>query len=316
MSEFAFKAHQMYLAKYLKRLPEHVDCMRLTTLYFAVSGIDLLGGIQTEIPDPQPFIHWIYSLQAPTGGFRVGPCLAGFGKYDYATLASTYSALCLLQILGDDLANVDRVAMAEFLKDCQREDGNFRSHPGSSEADVRFLYCACAISEFTQDWNGIDKAKATEFVLLSKSFEGGIGLEPGFEAHGTDNLGGSTYCSLSSLTLMGTLSQLPDKEQVIEWLLSRQCGGIQGRVNKVPDTCYGFWIGGSLALLDAIEFLNIEDSYEFYKDCENQAGGFRKNSELRPDIVHTYYSLAYLSLAKQPGLKALDARLGIASFIV
>jgi geranylgeranyl transferase type-1 subunit beta len=110
---------------------------------------------------------------------------------------------------------------------------------------------------------------------------------------------------------MGSLSRLTSQDRLIEWLLHRQCGGVQGRINKIPDTCYGFWIGGSLALLDSIDFLNSEDAFEFYKDCEAEVGGFRKNPLLRPDIVHTYYSLAYLSLTKYPGLQPLDARLGI-----
>jgi len=308
MSDFNLKAHQQYLAKFLKRSSQHYDCMRLTTLYFAVSGLDLLGVIEEVVPDPRTFITWIYSLQAPTGGFRVGPCLSGVGKYDYATLASTYSALCLLKILRDDLSRVDIASMTSFLRSCQKSDGNFLSHPGSVEADVRFLYCACAISSYLKDWSGVDQDKATNFILNSETYDGAFGLEPQFEGHG-----GSTFCSLSSLSLMGNLSLLPEKEQVVEWLLNRQCGGVQGRVNKIPDTCYGFWIGGSLALLDSIDFLNAEDSNEFYKDCEFEKGGFRKNPLLFPDIVHTYYSLAYLSLTGHPELQPLEPRLGISA---
>lgn len=184
MTEVNLKVHQVYLAKYLKGLPQHVDCMRLTTLYFAVSGLDLIGVLEAEIPDPVPFITWIYSLQAPNGGFRVGPCLAGVGEYDYATLASTYSALCLLKILGDDLARVDRAAQARLLRSCQQPDGNFRSHPGSAECDVRFVYCACAISELTRDWTGVDKEAASAFILKCKTYDGAFGLEPQFEGHG------------------------------------------------------------------------------------------------------------------------------------
>ncbi|KAJ3341799.1 Geranylgeranyl transferase type-1 subunit beta, partial [Kappamyces sp. JEL0680] len=110
----------------------------------------------------------------------------------------------------------------------------------SDECDLRFLYCACAISFLLNDWSGIDLSKALVFIRKCQSYDGGFGLSPNLESHGA-----STYCALASLSLMGRLDVV-DRDRAIHWLISRQSEGFHGRINKPDDTCYGYWIGGAL----------------------------------------------------------------------
>jgi prenyltransferase beta subunit len=49
----------------------------------------------------------------------------------------------------------------------------------SGEADVRFLYCACAISAILQDWSAVDCDRAVEYILQCITYEGGIAVMPG-----------------------------------------------------------------------------------------------------------------------------------------
>ena len=61
--------------------------------------------------------------------------------------------------------------------------------------------------------------------------------------------GGSTFCALASLVLMGKLYEAfspKELERIKRWCLQRQQSGFQGRPNKPVDTCYSFWIGASL----------------------------------------------------------------------
>jgi geranylgeranyl transferase type-1 subunit beta len=51
--------------------------------------------------------------------------------------------------------------------------------------------------------------------------------------------------------MLGEISNVRNKELLIEWLLKRQDGGFHGRINKPDDTCYAFWIGASLKVLDS-----------------------------------------------------------------
>ena len=63
-----------------------------------------------------------------------------------------------------------------------------------------------------------------------------FGQGPFLESHG-----GSTYCALASLALLGKMNDIPDRPLLLHWLVSRQTasGGIQGRIGKPADTCYG-----------------------------------------------------------------------------
>ena len=81
---------------------------------------------------------------------------------------------------------------------------------------------------------------------MLQSYEGGIGQGPGLEAHG-----GSNFCALASLVLMGRLNDVfpPGSHalrRLISWCIHRQHSGFQGRPNKPVDTCYSFWVGASL----------------------------------------------------------------------
>ena len=60
--------------------------------------------------------------------------------------------------------------------------------------------------------------------------------------------GGSTFCAVASLYLMGKLECLSEcqTEKLKRWCLNRQTTGFNGRVNKPWDTCYSFWIGSTL----------------------------------------------------------------------
>ena len=67
-------------------------------------------------------------------------------EFDHGHIAMTYSALAALLTLGDDLSRVDGPATVRALGALQREDGSFTATSDGSECDMRFLYCACAIS--------------------------------------------------------------------------------------------------------------------------------------------------------------------------
>ena len=61
--------------------------------------------------------------------------------------------------------------------------------------------------------------------------------------------GGSTFCAIAALKLMGQLETALSEERfegLKQWCLLRQKSGFQGRPNKDVDTCYSFWVGASL----------------------------------------------------------------------
>jgi len=187
----------------------------------------------------------------------------------------------------------------------QQEDGSFSCVPGGSENDMRFIFCACAISHMLQDWSGIDKEKAYQFIVSSQTYEGGIAQGPFQEAHG-----GSTYCAVAALHLMGKLDDFPRKQALVQWCLERQQSGFCGRINKVTDTCYSFWIGGALTLLGFHQFTHFPSIRGHTFSCQHKIGGFSKWPETHPDVLHTYFSMCGLALGGEEGLAKLDCAVG------
>jgi prenyltransferase beta subunit len=223
-------------------------------------------------------------------------------------IAMTYCALLTLGVLGDDGSRLNRQGIVQHLRLLQRDDGSFGCIAGPSEQDMRFLYCACAISYLLGDWSGVDVDRAVGYIQSCRAYDGGVALIPGQEGHG-----GSTFCALAALALMGRLEEVLTtttsstgssgiswKDELVHWCVHRQqdaAGGMQGRPNKLEDTCYSYWIGGSLRLLGEDALLDQGALQRFILSCQSPMGGFAKSPGGYPDILHSFYSLAWLSIS-------------------
>ena len=243
---------------------------------------------------------------------------------DSGHLAMTYTALATLIILGDDLSRVDRKSISRGLKKMQNLDGSFTASFEASENDMRFVYCACVVAYMINDWSGIDEEATVKFITSSITYEGAFGQGHNLEAHG-----GSTYCAIASLALMGRLNDetLPKevKDQAIRWCIWRLDEGFHGRPNKPDDTCYTFWIGGALRLLvnsgeeiePVIQSIACK-SHQFVLSTQDAiVGGMAKWPDMTsPDPLHTYLGLSGMSLFLDPndnmyGLLPVDPALNI-----
>jgi len=339
---FDRERHLGYFSYCLRQLPvqyEKGDQNRLTLVHFCVHALDLLG--VWDQPDltralqlnKNVITDWIYSLQTTTAhvqdpsfvGFKGGTFLGDQSNipsiYNHGHIAMTYTALATLKTLGDDLSRVDRNGILQALQSLQLPNGSYQCIAVGSEHDMRFLYCACSIAHMLDDWTGIDCDNAVSYIQHCRSFDGAFALLPGQEGHG-----GSTFCAVASLVLMRRLNQILDtnnywRNDLIRWCVHRQVGGMQGRPNKIEDTCYSFWIGGTLRLLGKDDLLDQEQLRNFVIKCQTKMGGFGKFVDAHPDILHAFYSMAYLSLSQvhfgkehdpwKVQLKELNCTLGI-----
>lgn len=71
-------------------------------------------------------------------------------------------------------------------------------------------------------------------------------------------------------------------------------------------------------LLELHTFVDIESIRNFVVSCQHPLGGFGKYPEAFPDVMHSYYSLAWLSIASRSsrslgieGLIPMDTKLQI-----
>jgi len=223
---------------------------------------------------------------------QVDVCMTSINSFDEANLSQTYTALCSLMLLDDDLKRVDRYAIIQSLKSLQNFDGNFRSCDSGGEADLRFVYCACAVSALLNDWSGMNIKQTIHYIHSCRRYDGGFALQPDGESHG-----GSTYLAVASLSLLGVLNELTDRESLLFWCIMNQGTGYRGRPNKAHDSCYTFWLGATIHMLEVDHLTNPVANAQYVMTCAHTTlGGFSKHVDGYPDILHSYMSLAGLSI--------------------
>lgn len=170
------KYYRRCLKTFLPDLYTGNDSNRMLLAFFTIAGLDILGVLHDETTpeERQGYIEWIYHCQVPTGGFR-GFTGTDFGierrtrenaSWDPASIPSTFFALVILVILGDDLSRVKRVECLRWLPRLQREDGSFGDIVGSDGEieggrDLRF----CCF------------AAGTRYILRGKRGQGLEGVE-------------------------------------------------------------------------------------------------------------------------------------------
>ncbi|CAO3595756.1 unnamed protein product [Absidia cylindrospora] len=301
---------------------------RMTLAFFCLGGLEILGALDTVVSEhnKQDWIEWIYAQQVlpsadgqndPHCGFRGSPwsgrsfesnaTQCEYQHYDSSHIANTYTALLNLLLLGDDLSRVNRKAIVKTIQCLQQDDGSIAPTYGSLERDVRFIFCASAISYILNDWSGLDIEQSVHYIKTLQSYEYGIGQSAGEESHG-----GSTFCGVAALTLMGRQQDgILDKNRLIKWCLDRQSTGFQGRPNKQPDTCYCFWIGASLEMTGAFDLIDHETLRLFLMSTQTKMGGFGKDDKSYPDVLHSYMGVAILSLLGEPGLQPMNTSINL-----
>ncbi|GAB1599929.1 geranylgeranyl transferase type-1 subunit beta-like [Argonauta hians] len=324
--------HIKFFLRNLDILPNvytSADTSRVTMAFFTLSGLDLLNSL-SSVKHKQVIVDWIYSHQVVPNkdesnlkecGFR-GSSSNGNPfhpekdndsssiPFDSGHIAMTYCALLSLLILGDDLSRINRKGIMAGLKHLQIKDGSYRPVPEGGENDMRFIYCAACICHILDDWTGMNRDLAISYIKSSLSYDGGIGQGPGLESHG-----GPTFCAVAALSLMGCLHEtftLAELERLKRWCILRQQVGFHGRPNKPDDTCYSYWIGATLKLLNIFELTNFAQNRLYMMDTQKDTtGGFAKWPNQPPDLLHSYFGVCGMSLMGEKSTKEMDPALNL-----
>ncbi len=251
-------------------------------------------------------------------------------------ILTTYAALHCICLLGTKEAYdlIEPKKLEKYLSSLQTPGGGFRVCPEIGECDTRTCYAAVAISILCGlvDISGgnsrskdINWKATTQFVVSCQNYDGGFGGLDCRESHG-----GYTYCAVAALLLLLQSNVVPIDEssgefdainwsRLSDWLVNRQMaleGGFQGRVNKLVDGCYGYWIGSLLYLLSTSNFTGssffAKSIHSFVpsewnpqaltryllKCCQSiPGGGMLDKPTKQPDLYHTCYDLGGLSIA-------------------
>ncbi|KAJ5166706.1 beta subunit of rab geranylgeranyltransferase [Penicillium canariense] len=277
-------------------LTEH---LRLNGVYWGLTALHLLGH-----PDALPreeTIDFVLSCQKENGGFGAAP------GHD-AHMLYTVSAVQILVTIDavDELEKRGRGGkqrVGSFIASMQNnEDGSFMGDQWG-ETDTRFLYGALNALSLLGLLDMVDLPKAVSYVQSCENFDGAYGVTPGAESHS-----GQVFTCVGALAIAGRLD-LVNRDRLGAWLSERQIdkGGFNGRPEKLPDACYAWWVGSSLAMIDRLHWIDGKKLASFVLQCQDpEAGGFADRPGNMVDVYHTHFGIAGLSLLGVEGLQEVD----------
>lgn len=265
--------------------------LRMGGVYWGVTAMALLGKLDDNARREE-IIAWILRCKDPktAGGF--GPNVG----HD-ADITATHYALLVLSIY-DAVDRIDVPGVTVFVKSLQREDGSF-SADRWGEVDVRFAYCALSSMTILDALDQIDVDACTEWILRCLNYDGAFSPVPRAESHAA-----YTFCAVQALALAGGLDAV-DLDRLGWWLCERQTpgGGFNGRPEKAPDVCYSWWILSALVSIDRAHWINGAKLADFIRAAQDEEdGGIADRPGDVPDVFHTFFGLAGLSLLREADL--------------
>ncbi|KAJ5385280.1 Terpenoid cyclases/protein prenyltransferase alpha-alpha toroid [Penicillium concentricum] len=343
---FNTERHVKYYLRCLKTfLPSAYtsnDSNRMLLAYLTLSGLDVLGVLQSKTTpeEKQGYIDWLYHCQVPSGGFRGFPG-TDFGPekrnkdneaWDPANVPATFFALVNLLILGDDLSRVKRRGCLEWLPKVQRADGSFGELVGP-EGRVGGLACqtydgGMAESPFCESHSGHTYCAVGSLDFLRRTSND---LKPPLLSAGSDQFEALiTWLASRQTTQLEEPHEDEDDEQLevaetgslddrVRGLPNVQpieadtisCAGFNGRCNKYADTCYSFWNGATLMMLDQYSVVDeVRNRRYLLEKTQHLVGGFGKGPGDPPDLLHSYFGMVSLAFQGEAGLSPVDPTMG------
>ena len=120
------------------------------------------------------------------------------------------------------------------------------------EEDSRFLYCAVSTLAHLNALDRLDTVSAIQGVLSCLNFDGGFGRVRGAESHA-----GQVFVCVGALSILSALHRI-DVDRLGGWLSERQvdCGGLNGRPQKLEDVCYSWWVLSSLSMIERLHWID------------------------------------------------------------
>ncbi|PHH62656.1 hypothetical protein CDD81_6802 [Ophiocordyceps australis] len=250
-------------------------------------------------------LRWLRTLQRGDGSF--GQLVwegEAMGGHD---VRHSYLASCVRWMLRDSAdeqdLNVDK--MVAYIRQGQTYDGGL-ADASEHESHAGYAYCAAAAlymldrplgsAACDERGNALTKGIAHDKDLISFLIHRPFDYQAKNEA--ADEMG-ENYIETK-------LSQL----SLCEGSRHPSYIGYNGRWNKKADTCYCWWVAGTLKILGSLDLIDAAPSRKYILDItQHRIGGFAKAVGRPPDIYHSYLGLAALALLDQKELKPFDVGL-------
>ncbi|CRH01109.1 geranylgeranyltransferase, putative [Plasmodium relictum] len=328
--EFVREKHIKYLNAYttVSDAEELIfnETLKMCGVFYFICSCKILS---YKIDKKEEFIDFILKCQNSDGGFGNNI------KHDSHIVSTHYAILSLLLLnysfdnfnihlenekneLRNDSYNSNdcdgylnnkktiRENTCHYILTLSNDDGSFKGDMWG-EVDTRFVYSAVSCLTILNKLNLVSTEKISSYLLSNYDLnENGFSWVSGNEPHAA-----SVFCCVATLFLIQKLYLINEKK-VADWLSLRQTsnGGFNGRAEKLTDTCYSWWIFSSLIVLKRYKWINKNALKNYILLCQDlDNGGISDNPDCLPDICHTFFGLAALSLIDN--LNQLEKKLSL-----
>ncbi|KAH8105170.1 rab geranylgeranyltransferase [Cristinia sonorae] len=312
--------------KYIQSLGENKDDLiyhmtshlRLNAIYWGLTALCVMN--RQDALDREEMIAFVMSCwDEEAGGFGAH---SGHDAHIHATLSAIQ--ILILQDASDKI-DVPRVVNCEPSKhifhsrrtlpemlteglpllvilSLQQPSGVFAGD-AFGEIDTRFSYIAVQSLSLLGQLDKLNVDKTVSYVLKCRNFDGGFGAVVGAESHAA-----MVFVCVALLAILDKLDEI-DQETLAWWLAERQLpnGGLNGRPQKLEDVCYSFWVLSAMSILGKLTWIDADKLIQFILSAQDpENGGIADRPGDQPDVFHTLFGVAGLSLLGYPGLETID----------
>ncbi|WVR06204.1 hypothetical protein IAU60_003234 [Kwoniella sp. DSM 27419] len=209
-------------------------------------------------------------------------------------LNGIYWGLTASHIMGHP-ETLDRGGVIEYVMACwDDEEGAFGPHPGH-DGHVLATLSAIQIMLMENAMDRIDIDRVTRFILDRINPDGSVSGDKWGEIDTR-----FTYICLSSLSLMGRLSHLPDGrcERIVDYI--KGCRNFDGGFGRVPgaESHSGqVWVcTAALSILDRQDLIDIPLLGAWLSERQLPNGGLNGRPEKLEDVCYSWWCLASISI--------------------
>lgn len=305
--------------------PAHVPGTFFALLTLVVLGDDLGRVKRREI------LAWLVKMQRPEGSFGETLGEDGFihggndSRFGYMATAIRWILRGNLEGPYDGIPDIDVDSFVNCVREAECYDGGISEAP-YHEAHGGFTCCAIAALLFVDRLplqpgqerdgrlRGVTNVPLTLHWLASRQTTT-LDEDDGLDTYNDETDTSETCHDAHTFVKLGAhpssqadtnLKGRPHIHYELQWV------GLNGRCNKVADTCYAYWTCAPLQILGHLGTINRDPIRKWLLDkTQHIVGGFGKVTGDPPDMYHSFLGLMVLAMFGESGLQSVDAALCI-----
>ncbi|KXG45344.1 Terpenoid cyclases/protein prenyltransferase alpha-alpha toroid [Penicillium griseofulvum] len=292
------------------------DPANVPATFFALVNLLILGDDLSRVKRRE-CLEWLPKVQRADGSFGelVGPEGSVGGARDLRYCCCAAGIRYVLRGRNETglegVPDIDVPGFISFIQACQTYDGGMAESP-FCESHSGHTYCAVGSLDFLRRTSN-DLIPVPLLSAGSNQFES---LITWLASRQTAQLEEPQEDEDHKQTLVAETGSLDDRVhrlpnvQPIE-ADTISCAGFNGRCNKYADTCYSFWNGATLVMLDRYSVVDeVRNRRYLLEKTQHLVGGFGKAPGDPPDLLHSYFGMVSLAFQGEAGLSPVDPRMG------